>query len=95
MPTTATETIPKRVSHAGNTSGPETNTVKKYLAARPTASMRLAINAMCAHCMGCTASEQGQQFEDWREPGFVQLIRDCTAPHCPLFDFRPYQKNAK
>jgi hypothetical protein len=46
-------------------------------------SMRAAINAMCAACMGCTV--------DHMERGFRREIRNCTAPHCPLFNFRPYQ----
>ena len=46
-------------------------------------SMRAAINAMCAACMGCSI--------DHMERGFRHEIRDCTAPHCPLFRFRPYQ----
>ena len=42
-----------------------------------------AIKAMCAHCMGCT--------RDHIEPGFRECIRNCTAPHCPLYFYRPYQ----
>ena len=37
---------------------------------KPT-SMRAAINAMCAQCMGCT--------EQMIEPGFRTEIRDCSA----------------
>ena len=54
-------------------------------------SMRAAFDAMCAHCMGCTAKEQGYGEEDWIEPGFRKLIRNCTSPGCPLWEFRPYQ----
>lgn len=46
-------------------------------------SLRKAVDAMCAHCMGCTASHM--------EPGFKHEIRHCSAPHCPLWEFRPYQ----
>jgi hypothetical protein len=46
-------------------------------------SRRAAINAKCAECMGCTI--------DHIECGFRREIRNCTAPHCPLFTFRPYQ----
>ena len=49
-----------------------------------TKSRKLAINAMCAHCMGCT--------EGYRDPGFVEEVRNCTAPKCPLWHFRPYQQ---
>ncbi len=42
-----------------------------------------AIKAMCAHCMGCT--------KDHIEPGFRECIRNCTAPNCPLYFYRPYQ----
>ena len=41
-------------------------------------SMRLAINAFCYECMGFAKS--------WRTD-----VRDCTAPNCPLFGFRPYK----
>lgn len=49
-------------------------------------SLRGALDAMCAHCMGCTA--------DHIEPGFRESIRDCSAPACPLWQFRPYQRSA-
>ena len=41
-------------------------------------SMRLAINAFCYECMGFAKS--------WRTD-----VRDCTAPNCPLYGFRPYK----
>ncbi len=44
-------------------------------------SLRLAINAMCAYCMGCP------------DPGWKGQIRDCTATSCPLHPQRPYQTN--
>ena len=47
-------------------------------------SRKLAIKAMCAHCMGCTREEL--------EPGFRQAITACTACKCPLYKFRPFQK---
>ena len=47
-------------------------------------SLRRALDAMCAHCMGCT--------EDHLEPGFRHDIRDCSSKTCPLWRFRPYQK---
>ena len=46
-------------------------------------SLRLAVNAMCFHCMGCT--------EDHYEPGTKEEIRNCSSPKCPLYNFRPYQ----
>ena len=50
-------------------------------------SMRAAINAKCAECMGCTINET--------EPGFRSMIRDCTAGDCPLYNLRPYQVKAR
>ncbi len=41
-----------------------------------TASPRQSIKAMCLECLG---------FD-------MDGIRDCTAPECPLYRFRPYQK---
>lgn len=49
-----------------------------------TRSLRTAVNAMCAHCMGCTV--------DHREPGLIQEVRGCTSRICPLWSFRPYQE---
>jgi hypothetical protein len=49
-----------------------------------TGSRKLAIDAMCFHCMGCT--------KDHMEPGVKGSIRNCTSPDCPLFAFRPYAK---
>ena len=57
-------------------------------------SMRTAIDAMCSHCMGCTAKEQGFSQDDWIEPGFRNLIRDCSSRGCPLRGFRPFQRDS-
>lgn len=46
------------------------------------ASLRFAINAMCFYCMG-----------DGHDSGYVQSIRECSAPTCPLWPHRPYQRN--
>jgi len=71
----------------------EMNPIKRYYA-KPT--RKTAINGMCAYCMGCTSSEQGNGQEDHLEVGFRTFIGNCTALACPLFNFRPYQrKNAK
>ena len=70
----------------------EMNPIKRYYA-KPT--RKTAIFAMCAHCMGCTATEQGNGQEDHLEPCFRIEIRNCTAPGCPLFHFRPYQEVAE
>ena len=67
---------------------PEFNPIKAYYA-KPT--RKYAINAKCAECMGCEADEQGYGREDHLERGFRGEIRNCTAPACPLYDFRPYQ----
>ena len=47
-----------------------------------TKSLRLALNAMCFHCMGCT--------EDYYVSGTKDEIRSCTSVKCPLWCFRPY-----
>ena len=60
---------------------PEHNPIIR--ARRKPNSLREAINAMCASCMGCT--------EQMIEPGFRNEIRDCSASHCPLWGQRPYQ----
>ncbi len=46
-------------------------------------SLRCHIDAMCAHCMGCTAEEVN--------PGFRAEVRACSAPDCPLFGVRPFR----
>lgn len=62
--------------------GPEHNPLVRQ-ARHDGHSLRLAIDAMCAHCMGCTMEEIN--------PGFRTFIRECTSPKCPLFAVRPYQ----
>lgn len=59
---------------------PEHNPIVR-LRAHPT--RKKAIDAMCAHCMGCT--------DDEIESGFKRLVRECTSHRCPLWQFRPYQ----
>lgn len=61
---------------------PVTNPILKF-DARPTRGN--AIKAKCAECMGCS--------RDAIEPGFRSQIRDCTSRRCPLWAFRPYQRN--
>jgi len=41
------------------------------------ASLRAAINAQCLDCLQCDTAG----------------IRACTAPTCPLWEVRPYQKS--
>lgn len=48
-----------------------------------TRSLRTALNAMCAHCMGCNA--------DHMEPNYKKDIKHCTSEGCPLWAFRPYK----
>ena len=50
-------------------------------------SLRAAIDAMCAACMGCTI--------EMIEPGFRNEIRNCTSHHCPLWTHRPYQRGSQ
>jgi len=73
------------------------NPVSRFYAllAQGKQSRKAADDAFCAHCMGCTAKEQGPNYEDWIEPGFRALIRDCTTTGCPKWVFRPYQRGAK
>lgn len=44
-------------------------------------SMRAAINAMCAHCMGGTSEAMAT--------GWRQDVDGCTATDCPLNGLRP------
>jgi len=46
-------------------------------------SRKLAINAKCAECFGCTP--------DRLEKGFKESISSCSSYSCPLHGFRPYQ----
>ena len=62
-------------------SAPEHNPIIRARA-KPN-SLRAAVNAMCAACMGCT--------EQMIEPGFRNEIRDCSSRDCPLWAKRPYQ----
>jgi hypothetical protein len=89
-----------------DTSGPKTrkttsernhNPVSRLFAllAEGKRSPTAAIAAGCAHCMGCTAKEQGQGMKDWIEPGFREQIRNCTSSGCPSWQFRPFQGGAK
>lgn len=59
---------------------PEHNPIVR-LRSHPT--RKKAIDAMCAHCMGCT--------DDHIESGFKRLIRECTSYKCPLYQYRPFQ----
>ena len=44
-------------------------------------SLRKAITAFCYECAGGDG-----------EPGARSNVRNCTAPHCPLYRVRPWQK---
>ena len=55
-------------------------------ARRKPASLKTAINAMCFHCVGGTEDELP-------DPGWKVTISTCTAPDCPLYPHRPYQKD--
>ena len=48
---------------------------------------KAAINAMCAHCMGCTSKSI--------ERGFASNIKHCSVQNCPLYVFRPYQQKER
>ena len=46
-------------------------------------SRKLAHDAKCAECFGCT--------RDHLEKGFKQSISDCSVYSCSLHSLRPYQ----
>ena len=48
----------------------------RYLKAMGGGSLRAGVDAFCAECMG------------WED--LPDSVRDCTAPLCPLFPYRPY-----
>lgn len=70
----------------------EINPIKRYYS-KPT--RKNSIHAMCSHCMGCTAFEQGGGYSDHLEPSFRTYIRDCSTLGCPLYKFRPFQSPSK
>ena len=47
-------------------------------------SRKLANDAKCAECFGCT--------RDHLEKGFKESISSCSSDSCPLHRFRPYQR---
>ena len=47
-------------------------------------SRKLANDAKCAECFGCT--------RDHLEKGFKESISSCSSESCPLHRFRPYQR---
>ncbi len=59
----------------------EMNPVRKFRQIH--SSRAAAIKAKCSQCMGCS--------DDYIEPGFRTQVRDCTAPDCALWGFRPWQ----
>lgn len=76
---------PTSVAESTNGTRPEHNPMVRNLGNKT--SLRAAIDAMCAHCMGCSTDEI--------EPGFRDDIRNCSAPGCPLWNFRPFQTKEK
>ena len=50
----------------------------------PKTSRKLAIDANCAGCAGCTLTHN--------EPGYRAVISECVIKDCSLYTFRPYQK---
>jgi len=51
----------------------------RYLRALSGKSMRAGVSSFCAECVG------------WE--GLPDSVRECTAPGCPLFRYRPYRKS--
>jgi cytochrome c553 len=73
----------RRESHArGEVIQIEHNFMKKALAAPN--SRAKAIAAFCFHCHGGTENELP-------DPGWKNMIRDCTSETCPLRRHRPYK----
>lgn len=69
----------------GNKSAPaEHNLIVK--ASKDPNSRAKAINAFCFSCMGGTKDELP-------DSGYKNEIRFCTDSDCPLYSFRPYQKD--
>ena len=64
----------------GEAPKPETNPILRFLK-EPT--LKRAVAAKCAECMGCTRTAIAE--------GFRKEIRDCSSRTCPLWAFRPYQ----
>jgi len=57
------------------------NLVERFFSLVP--SRKMAIDANCAECMGCT--------KDHLEEGYTNEIRNCSAKDCSLYLFRPYK----
>ena len=76
---------PKKVAYGD--SGPaiggirERNPMRRFFLAG--GSRKAAIDAMCAHCLGCSI--------DSVEPGYQAAIKHCRSEACPLWRFRPYR----
>jgi hypothetical protein len=62
----------------------EYNPIIQY-ESKPT-SKAAAIKAKCGECMGCT--------RDQVEPGWRDLVRNCTSFGCPLYNHRPFRGKA-
>ena len=45
---------------------------------------KTAIDAFCMQCMGTSDPDAPQA-------GYRRDIKECTAPACPLYNWRPYQ----
>jgi hypothetical protein len=84
---------PRQPKTRKKTSERNHNPVSRYfgLLAKGYPTRKTAIDAMCAHCMGCTAKEQGFCDGDHIEDGFREQIRSCSSLGCPLRAFRPFQ----
>jgi hypothetical protein len=62
---------------------PELNWIKR--SKKNPKSLKLAMRAMCFHCIGGTA-------EEMPDPGWHREIQECTATECPLHSYRPTKK---
>lgn len=64
----------------GEAPKPETNPILRF---RTQPTLKRAVAAKCAECMGCTPEALAE--------GFRKEIRDCSSRTCSLWTFRPYQ----
>ena len=82
--TTPTDALRAWREAGGTAAKPETNPILRFQA-QPT--LKRAVAAKCAECMGCTPKALAE--------GFRKEIRDCSSKTCSLWTFRPYQGKAE
>jgi hypothetical protein len=77
-----TESLQKWRENCGETEKAEPkNPYQKF---RENNTRKTAIEAFCMRCMGTEDPDNPQ-------PGYRTDIKGCTAPGCPLYNWRPYR----